>query len=206
MIRFSCPQCGKKFKAPAELAGRVVSCSACRTRLTVPFPFSENAPAATEEHPEEHEAFSLDMPKRPVFEDLVDMTAMVDIVFFLLIFFMVTSMQGLYSAIAIPPPSAEKASSKVKRNVSDYENDAEYAVVRIDRDNTVWMDGDKIPSEQELRIRLRAARQGVKGAPPMKKLMVLGNGDAHTAAIVKVIDAGNDAGMDEVQLALDEES
>ena len=40
------------------------------------------------------------MPKQPVFEDLVDMTAMVDIVFFLLIFFMVTSMQGLYSAIS----------------------------------------------------------------------------------------------------------
>jgi hypothetical protein len=37
-------------------------------------------------------------------------------------------------------------------------------------------------------------------------LMVLGNGDAHTVAIVKVIDAGNDTGMEEVQLALDDES
>ena len=34
--------------------------------------------------------------------------------------------------------------------------------------------------------------------------MVLGNGDAHTVTVVKVIDAGNDAGMEEVQLALDE--
>ncbi len=116
MIRFSCPQCGKKFKAPAELAGRVVSCSACRMRLTVPFPFSENVSAATAEHPEEHEAFAFELPKRPVFEDLVDMTAMVDIVFFLLIFFMVTSMQGLYSAIAIPPPRSECCANVDKRS------------------------------------------------------------------------------------------
>jgi biopolymer transport protein ExbD len=206
MIRFNCDQCGKKFKAPDELAGRVVSCSACRAKLTVPSPFVEVALVEDQGKEGEREAFTFNLPKRPVFEDLVDMTAMVDIVFFLLIFFMVTSMQGLYSAIAIPPPNAEKSTAKVKRNVADYENDAEYVVVRVDRDNTMWIEGDKIPNEQELRIKLRNARQGVKGAAPLKKLMVLGNGDAHTVAIVKVIDAGNDTGMEEVQLALDDES
>jgi hypothetical protein len=70
----------------------------------------------------------------------------------------------------------------------------------------MWIENDKIPSEQELRIRLRNARQGVKGAAPVKKVLVLGNGDAHTVAIVKVIDSGNDAGMEEVQLALDNDS
>jgi biopolymer transport protein ExbD/DNA-directed RNA polymerase subunit RPC12/RpoP len=204
MIRFNCHECGKKFKAPDELAGRVVSCSACRTKITVPSPFVEATVIDEKSKDEEHEAFTFEMPKRPVFEDLVDMTAMVDIVFFLLIFFMVTSMQGLYSAIGIPPPNPEKTSSKVKRNASDYENDAEYVVVRIDRDNTMWTADEKIPSEQDLHIKLRNARQGVKGAPPMKKLMVLGNGDAHTVSVVKVIDAGNDAGMEEVQLALDD--
>jgi biopolymer transport protein ExbD len=206
MIRFSCHQCGKKFKAPDELAGRTVSCSACRAKLTVPAPLAETAPAEAGGKAGEHEAFAFNMPKRPVFEDLVDMTAMVDIVFFLLIFFMVTSMQGLYSAIAIPPPNPEKASSQVKRNASDYENDSEYVVVRVDRDNALWIEGDKVTSDQELRTKLRNARQGVKGAPGLKKLMVLGNGEAHTVAIVKVIDAGNDAGMEEVQLALDDES
>jgi biopolymer transport protein ExbD len=206
MIRFSCHQCGKKFKSPDDLAGRVVSCSACRTKLTVPSPIAGFEPIETENKTEDKEAFTFDLPKRPVFEDLVDMTAMVDIVFFLLIFFMVTSMQGLYSAIAIPPPNPEKSTSKVKRTASDFENDSEYAVVRIDRDNTMWLDGDKVLSEQELRVKLRAARQGVKGAQGMKKLMILGNGDAHTVAVVKVIDAGNDSGMEEVQLALDDDT
>jgi biopolymer transport protein ExbD/DNA-directed RNA polymerase subunit RPC12/RpoP len=203
MIRFECTQCGKKFKAPADLAGRVVPCSACGMKLTIPLPASETLPAEPQEESEESDTFTFDVPKRPVFEDLVDMTAMVDIVFFLLIFFMVTSTQGLYSAIAIPPPNPESATSQVKKTVSDVENDS--AVVRIDRDNTIYIDVDKITSEQELRVRLKAIRQGEKGNPPMKKLTILGSGDAHTVTVVKVIDAGNDAGM-EVQLALDNES
>ena len=89
MIRFNCPQCGKKFKAPATLAGRVIACTKCRAKVAVPALLLIGPPV-----PESDEPVTFDMPKRPVFEDLVDMTAMVDIVFFLLIFFMVTSMQG----------------------------------------------------------------------------------------------------------------
>jgi biopolymer transport protein ExbD len=203
MIRFKCHQCGKKFKAPEELAGRHISCSACGTQLTIPMP-AEILAEPPQKKEEKHEAFEFDMPKRPVYEDLVDMTAMVDIVFFLLIFFMITSMQGLYSAIGIPAPSAEKTTSQAKRTATDYENDSEYAVVRIDRDNMIWLDGDKIPSEQELSTKLRAARQGGKNGPGLKKLMILGNGDCNTVTVVKVIDAGNDAGMEEVQLAIDD--
>jgi biopolymer transport protein ExbD len=206
MIRFNCPQCGKKFKAPAEMAGRVISCGQCRTNVTVPAALAEPPPPKDRVQTEDQEVSAFHVPKKPVFEDLVDMTAMVDIVFFLLIFFMVTSLLGLYSAISVPPPSAEKSTAKVKKTAADYDNDQEYVVVRVDRDNGMWMDGDKVMSEQELRVKLRTARQGVKGAPGMKKLMVLGNGDCHTVAIVKVIDAGNDSGMEEVQLALDDES
>jgi biopolymer transport protein ExbD/DNA-directed RNA polymerase subunit RPC12/RpoP len=206
MIRFSCDKCGKKFKAPDELAGRVVKCSACETKIYVPEPLVESSPAEETEKTEEKEEsqpFVLETPKRGGFEDLVDMTAMVDIVFFLLIFFMVTSMQGLYSAIAIPPPSAEKSTAKVKKTISDFDS-SEYVIVRLDRDNNMFIEQDKIPSEQELRVRLRNAREGKKGTPPVKKLMILGNGDANTVTLVKVIDAGNAAGMDEVQMALDD--
>ena len=44
------------------------------------------------------------MPSTGKHEDLIDMTAMVDIVFFLLIFFLVTSMQSLESVINLPAP------------------------------------------------------------------------------------------------------
>jgi biopolymer transport protein ExbD len=156
----------------------------------------EESPAATAA------PFTLTVSKRPVFEDLVDMTAMVDIVFFLLIFFMVTAMQGVYSSIALPAPNPQKAAAQGRRAVADFEKDSDYVVVRIDRDNVVWLEGAEVPSEQDLRIQLRAARQG-SAAP--NKMLVLGSAEAKHGTVVMVLDAGNDVGMDEVQLAVDEE-
>ena len=50
------------------------------------------------------------MGRRPEHKDLIDMTAMVDIVFFLLIFFLVTSMQSIeadYGSLAGTLPKSE---------------------------------------------------------------------------------------------------
>ena len=90
-------------------------------------------------------------------EDLVDMTAMVDIVFFLLIFFMVTSLQGICASIGMPAPDPQKVSSKGQRTVADFENDADYLIVRIDQDDTVWVEDQEMPSEQDLLVKLREA-------------------------------------------------
>src|SRR5438876_196830 len=78
-------------------AGREKTCPNCRGRVTVPS--SEAAirmaktgdakPRTAADHP------LLLMPHRTQHRDLIDMTAMVDIVFFLLIFFLVTSMQSI---------------------------------------------------------------------------------------------------------------
>ncbi len=136
-------------------------------------------------------------------EDLVDMTAMVDIVFFVLIFFMVTSMEGVYSSIDMPAPDPQKVASQGKRSVSDFESDKEYVVVRIDRDNTIWLNDAEIPSEQELLVRLREIRHG---SSTTNRMLVLGNGEAKHGTVVMVLDAGSDAGMEDVQLAVDDES
>jgi biopolymer transport protein ExbD len=134
--------------------------------------------------------------------ELVDMTAMVDIVFFLLIFFMVTSMQGVFSSIALPATDPQKTSVRTRKSVSDFETDGSYLVVRVDRDDSIWFNGAEVPSELELLARLREARQGA-AAP--NKMLVLTSGDARYGVVVTVLDAGNDVGMDEVRLAFDEE-
>jgi biopolymer transport protein ExbD len=143
------------------------------------------------------------MSKLQKVEDLVDMTAMVDIVFFVLIFFMVTSMEGVYASIKMPAPDSQKVASSGKRSVSNFESDKEYVIVRIDRDNTVWLNDTEIPSEQELLVRLREIRQGAS-AP--NRMLVLGNGEAKHGTVVMVLDAGSDSGMENVQLAVDDES
>jgi biopolymer transport protein ExbD len=141
--------------------------------------------------------------KRMAVEDLVDMTAMVDIVFFVLIFFMVTSMEGVYSSIEMPSPDQQKTVSSGKRSVSDFESDKEYVVVRIDRDNTLWLDETQIASQQELLVRLRDIRQGNSS---LTKLLVLTNSEAKHGKLVEVLDAGSDVGMEHVQWAIDDES
>ena len=136
-------------------------------------------------------------------EDLVDMTAMVDIVFFVLIFFMVTSMEGVYSSINMPSPDPQKVASSGKRSVSEFESDKEFVIVRIDRDNTMWLNDTEIPSQQELLVRLREIRQS--GSAP-NRMLVLGNSECKHGTVVEVLDAGSDVGMEEMQLAVDDES
>jgi biopolymer transport protein ExbD len=139
-------------------------------------------------------------PKMKV-EDLVDMTAMVDIVFFVLIFFMSTSMQGVFSSISLPTPDPQKAAAR-GRTIASFEK-ADYIIVRIDRDNVMWLNDREVPSEQELLVQLRAARKGIATA---NKMLVLGNSEAKTGTVVMVLDAGSDAGMEDMQLAVDDES
>jgi biopolymer transport protein ExbD len=140
-------------------------------------------------------------PKKPMFEDLVDMTAMVDIVFFVLIFFMVTAMQATFTAIDLPTPAQSDGKKGVKtpRDIQDA-----YIIVRIDRDNTIWVNDSEVAggSERELRIKLDEARSADKGS---SKMFVLGSSEAKHGTLVMVLDAGSDAGMDEMQLAVDDE-
>ena len=140
-------------------------------------------------------------PKRMAVEDLVDMTAMVDIVFFVLIFFMVTSMQKTFTAIEMPTPEKKETGGRVV-TAADLPG---FVVVRIDRDNTIWVNDSEVAggSERELRIKLGEARGSGSGS---NKMMVLGASEAHHGTLVMVLDAGSDVGMDEMQLAIDDES
>jgi biopolymer transport protein ExbD len=204
-IRFACPQCDKQYRVPDSSGGRKAVCSGCGAKLTVPEPLTKPAvepppPDPVEEQEPPAQAAIQYTVKKLMSQDLVDMTAMVDIVFFLLIFFLVTSMGGVASSISMPPPNPQKSGAQGRRAVADYE--ADYLIVRIDRDNAIWLDGEEIPSEQELRVRLRNARQAAN-AP--NKMLVLGSGEAQHGTVVMVLDAGYDVGLEDVRLAVKDE-
>ena len=208
-IRFACPHCGKQYRVPETLGGRSAACSGCGAKLTVPEPLSKPAADAPDvealedaETPEPTAHAPLQyVEKKMMSQDLVDMTAMVDIVFFLLIFFLVTSMGGVASTISMPPPNPQKPGAQARRAVADYE--ADYLIVRIDRENAIWFEGEQINSEPELRNRLKSARQGAN-AP--NKMLVLGSGDAYHGTVVMVLDAGYGAGLEDVRLAVKDET
>jgi biopolymer transport protein ExbD len=213
VIRFDCPQCGKRLKADDEFAGRRVKCSRCAAELLVPEPEPillippHDASASADPLAAAWDGADapLNLRGRPVEDDGLDMTPMVDVTFLLLIFFMVTAAFALQKSIEVPTPdSSEGATAKT---VEDIEQDDDYVIVRIDKDDTVWVNDAEAITEQDLLSKLKEARSGEAGtsSPGPSKLLVMANGDAHHEKVVMVLDAGTASGMDEVRLAADNE-
>jgi biopolymer transport protein ExbD len=149
------------------------------------------------------------LPKRSIRDEDMDMTPMVDIVFQLLIFFMVTASFSLQKALEVPPMEEDEAAQQT-RTMEDYEEDKDTVIVRIDETNCSWMSGaawneeKEAPSVQEMLVRLREARQVKAGDKPPSKLLVLASPNAIHEKVIAAIDAGNEVGMEEVQLSTDE--
>jgi biopolymer transport protein ExbD len=206
-IRFRCKLCGKKLSAKPTLAGRKLKCPYCRTEVTVP---DEDDPSLIEagsaadnsstgeDEPPTDSPLLLFRPKEK-HEDLIDMTAMVDIVFFLLIFFMVTSMAPLEAVINLPTPQAPDSAANNVQTVPDYASDPNMIVVTIDSDNAVFVEGEESPSEQDLRSKLRAAASDGE----RDTLLVEGAADATHGKFVMVLDAGAAAGMKEIMFSVE---
>lgn len=186
-IHFRCQACGHKLKADASLAGRRVACTRCHDVQTVP------APALAEE--------PLKFRRDPPPADEWDMTPMIDVVFLLLIFFMVTAAFSLQKAIELPE-AEEQAAASTLPTLEELEQDTDYVIVEIDKDNMIWVDDLPAPSQQELLSRLRMIRRGrdVGGRGP-RRLLVVASGMARHEQVVQVLDAGMEVGMDDIRLA-----
>jgi biopolymer transport protein ExbD len=197
-IKFRCATCGKQISAPDNLAGQRRSCPQCGTPLTIPVPPPQSSvlPTVVQTSSQEEPATDhplLLIPRRPDHhEDLIDMTAMVDIVFFLLIFFLVTSIQSLEAVIDLPTPDAPSSSAGNVEPVNDPSHDPNYITVTIDQDDTVWVEDKDVYGEENLRARLRALK---KEDPHRTGLLIIGDADASHGTFVMVLDAGADAGM-----------
>jgi biopolymer transport protein ExbD len=191
MIRFSCPECGKSLKADDDAAGKSAVCSRCGTKVAIPAATAESAaappvatlpaaPPAAAAHADDDEPL-LELPAAHGPEDLIDMTAMVDIVFFLLIFFLVTSLQAVLAVMNLPTPQAATGTANARSSVADFD-----IQVRIEEDDSIWVEEQQAFNDQELRVRLRGAADQT-GHPPT--VLVMGNADASTLAAVRVFDA-----------------
>jgi len=141
------------------------------------------------------------LPPQPHPEDLIDMTAMVDIVFFLLIFFMVTSLQSIEAVMNMPTPQSAEGGVSTSKSVADLENDPNYITVRIEDDDSIWVEDTQVFNDQELALRLRAARREADGP---RSLLVIGDADASHGSAVRVFDAGADAGVNGISLIVQE--
>jgi biopolymer transport protein ExbD len=137
-------------------------------------------------------------------ETEMDMTPMVDVTFQLLIFFMITAAFALQKAKEIPKPKLDEPSPNL---VVPQDDALDRVVVRIDENNTftvINLDGDEdeAASLPDLYVRLRRARTGSVGGKPPTKLRVEAHGDALHEKVVAALDAGNETGFAEMELAM----
>jgi biopolymer transport protein ExbD len=206
--RCTCPECGKTFESAAAAPPGAKLCPDCSAALHAT---QEDQELREVDEPPAHGSsggslFSnqgaLLLPpamKHP--EDLIDMTSMVDIVFFVLIFFMATSMQALESVMDMPPPRPQISAAGSARSLADYVAQSDSIEVKIEADDSIWVDGIQTTDEMDLRAQLRHIRDtGSESAA----VIVLGDADASHGAAVTVFDACADVNLDNIRFGVQE--
>ena len=225
-IRFQCAGCKRTLTVEPHRAGAKVKCPNCG-RVTVP-PAAGDAvppaagdavppaagdavpPAAGDAVPPE-EIPPVRFAGKRESDDEMDMTPMVDVTFLLLIFFMVTAAYSLQRSLEVPPPERQDSATEA-RTIEEMEQEDNYVIVRIDRDDTFWVTAFGIESmaqsRHQLLVELRAALEAMGGSdsPAPPSLLVMAHGDCRHETVVMALDAGNAVGMDQVQLATADEA
>ena len=206
--KVKCPSCGRVTTVP-ETGRGVAGVNGHRREALVGEPpalrLSGGSLPLDPGHPKPEEVSPVRFLSKREYDEM-DMTSMVDLTFLLLIFFMVTAAYSLQRSIEIPPPDRQEHVAQA-RTLEELEQDDDYVIVEIHGDNTVFVDQSPAPSEQELLVRLREAREGVPGSGSKgpSSLLVLASGECRHETVVMALDAGNAVGMENVRLATRDE-
>jgi biopolymer transport protein ExbD len=212
-VQFTCSQCQQTLKVDDRFAGAKVRCPKCHTVTVAPAAEGAKAKPARSKKSSDtarvkrskselldtfEEIDPVDFKKRKREEQEMDMTPMVDVVFLLLIFFMVTAAFSQQKSLEIPKPSQDNAVTDAP--IVDPEEGN--IIVRIDRENAMWVNDSEAHSEQDLLVKLREARQGVpgSGSPPINSVLVMADEDSLHEIVVMVLDACNEVSMEKIRL------
>ena len=135
-------------------------------------------------------------------EDDLDMTPMVDVVFLLLIFFMVTASFTLRKSFEQAHAQVEDPSTNV---VDPQDDEDDFIEVIIDQTNTFYIrtrDTEEIeaPSDREMRDTLREAKDNSNA----KRLIIRAHVDSLHSKVVKVLDMANSVGMERIETIVTE--
>jgi biopolymer transport protein ExbD len=116
----------------------------------------------------------------------INLTPMLDVVFILLIFFIVTTSFVRETGIDINRPSAETAEKKSKGNI----------LIAIKPNGEIWVDNRSI----DIRA-VRANIQQLKARYPQSSVIIQADRDARTGILVQVMDQIRLAGVQDISIA-----
>ena len=121
-------------------------------------------------------------------ETEIDITPMLDVVFIMLIFFIVTASFVKESGIEVNRPEASTSQSKPRASI----------LVAINDLGEIWINKRKIEEGQ-----VRANIERLHAENPQGSVVVQADEEAKTKVLVAVMDAAREAGVRDVSLATD---
>jgi biopolymer transport protein ExbD len=118
----------------------------------------------------------------------VNLTPMLDVVFIMLIFFIVTASFVKESGLEISRPGASTAVRKERGNI----------LIAIGANDQIWMNRRQVDPRA-----LRANIERMHAENPQGAVIIQADKDSKTGLLVKVMDAARAAGVKSVSLAAD---
>ncbi len=123
-------------------------------------------------------------------ESAIDMTPMLDVVFIMLIFFIVTASFVKEAGIDVNRPAAATAVQKDRANI----------LIAISENNEIWID--------KRQVDVRAVQANIErlyAENPQGSVVIQADQESNTRVLIKVMDAARSAGVYDVSVATDEE-
>jgi biopolymer transport protein ExbD len=120
----------------------------------------------------------------------IDLTPMLDVVFIMLIFFIVTASFIKEAGIEVNRPEASTASKKENVNI----------LIAISATNEIWMDKRRVDKRAVRSIIERMHAENPKGA-----VVIQADNESNTETVTSVIDSARAAGVYDVSLATEDD-
>ena len=122
-------------------------------------------------------------------ESTIDITPMLDVVFIMLIFFIVTATFVKESGIDVSRPEALTAVAQDKANI----------LIAITAKDEIWIDGNAT-DEREVQLKI----ENLHAENPQGSVAIQADRDSTTETLMKVMDAARAAGVPNVAVATDD--
>lgn len=123
-------------------------------------------------------------------ESAIDMTPMLDVVFIMLIFFIVTASFVKEAGIDVNRPDAATAVQKDRANI----------LIAISENNEIWID--------KRQVDVRAVQANIErlyAENPQGSVVIQADEESNTRVLIKVMDAARSAGVYDVSVATDKD-
>ncbi len=119
-------------------------------------------------------------------ESAIDITPMLDVVFILLIFFIVTATFVKEAGIDVNRPDAVTAVKKEKANI----------IIAINHNNEIWIDRRKIDFRS-----VRPNIERLHAENPQGSVVIQADKESKTETLIQVMDAAREAGVYNIAIA-----